>query len=68
MSSLAEIESAIEQLPPCDVVALRKWLEAREIGHSPLAKWQGKGTGIVREAGGVDAFLRHARSNDDDRG
>jgi phosphoserine phosphatase len=67
MSTLAEIESAIEQLPASDVVALRKWLDAREVARSPLAKWQGKGTGVVMQSGGVDAFLRRARGDDDDR-
>ena len=67
MSTLAEIESAIEQLPANDVAALRKWLDAREAALSPLAKWQGKGTGVVKQLGGVDAFLRNARGDDDDR-
>jgi hypothetical protein len=67
MSTLREIESAIEQLPANDVAALRKWLDARAAAHSPLAKWQGKGTGVVEQSGGVDAFLRNARGDDDDR-
>jgi hypothetical protein len=67
MSTLPEIEFAIEQLPANDVAALRKWLNDREVARLPLAKWQGKGTGVVKQAGGVDAFLQSARGDDDDR-
>ncbi len=67
MSTLAEIESAIAQLPPNEVAALREWLDAHEATRSPLAKWQGKGTGVVQQSGGVDAYLRQVRGDDDDR-
>ena len=67
MSTLAEIESAIAQLPANEVAALRERLDAHEAARSPLAKWQGKGRGVVRQAGGVDAYLRQVRGDDDGR-
>ena len=66
MSTLAEIESAIARLPEDEVAALREWLDAREASRSPLAKWQGHGTGVVQQSGGVDAYLRQMRGDDDD--
>jgi len=66
MSTLAEIESAIERLPPNEIAALRKWLDNREETASLLAQWHGKGTGVVRQLGGVDAYLQLARGHDDD--
>ncbi len=63
MSTLAEIESAIAKLPPEEVAALRAWLDTLGPTHSALEKWRGKGTGLVKELGGVDAFLREARAN-----
>jgi len=35
MSSLAEIQSAIEQLAPKDRAELRQWLEFRDVEESP---------------------------------
>ncbi len=60
MSTLAEIEQAIEQLPENDVSALRVWLSARE-AQPVLTKWRAPGTGLVKEMGGVDAYLQQVR-------
>jgi hypothetical protein len=64
MSTLAEIEEAIERLPEEDVSALRAWLSARE-ARPALAKWREQGTGLVKELGGVDAYLRQVRGETD---
>jgi len=65
MSTLAEIEQAIEQLPEKEVAELRAWLSQRE-ARPALAKWRDRGTGIVKEMGGVDAYLSRVRGDDDD--
>lgn len=41
MSTVAEIESAIEQLPPEDVRALQEWITKRTAG-TPARKWSSK--------------------------
>lgn len=64
-STLVEIEKAIEQLPPEELDELRTWLAGQQ-GRTPLAKWNGHGTGVVKQAGGVDAYLRSIRKSDDD--
>jgi hypothetical protein len=60
MSTLVEIEQAIERLPENEVSALRAWLSARE-ARPALAKWREQGTGLVKQMGGVDAYLRQVR-------
>ena len=64
MSTLAEIEQAIEQLPEREVAELRAWLSQRD-PRPALAKWRKRGTGIVQEMGGVDAYLSRVRGSDD---
>jgi hypothetical protein len=64
MSTLVEIEQAIERLPENEVSALRAWLSARE-ARPALAKWREQGTGLVKEMGGVDAYLRQVRGESD---
>jgi hypothetical protein len=66
MSTLAEIEQAIERLPEKEVAELRAWLSQRDT-RPALAKWRERGTGIVKEMGGVDAYLSRVRGDDDDR-
>ena len=66
MSTLVEIEDAIEQLPEEDLAALRAWLSTRE-ARPALAKWRGQGTGVVKQMGGVDAYLSKVRGENDDR-
>lgn len=65
MSTVGEIEQAIEQLSEQDLARLRSWLLAREV-RPALAKWHGRGTGLVRKMGGVDGYLRQVRSGDQD--
>jgi hypothetical protein len=65
MNTLAEIESAIERLPAEDLTALREWLAQRELSAT-YGKWRRRGKGVVKAAGGVDAYLRQVRRNGDD--
>ncbi len=65
MSTLVEIERAIEQLPENEVSALRAWLSAR-VARPALAKWREGGAGLVKEMGGVDAYLRQVRGQNDE--
>ena len=67
MSTLVEIEHAIERLPEEEVAALRAWLSARD-ARPALAKWREQGTGLVRQMGGVDAYLRQVRGENDNGG
>ena len=63
MSTVLEIEQAIERLPEREAAELRSWFLARE-ARPALAKWREHGSGVVRQAGGVDAYLCQVRGDE----
>ena len=63
MSTVLEIEQAIERLSEQDAAELRLWFFARE-ARPALAKWREQGSGVVKQAGGVDAYLRRVRGEE----
>lgn len=51
MSSITEIETAIEQLPPSEVEQLALWLErfrSRRTAATPVASWLERARGTAR--------------------
>jgi hypothetical protein len=64
MSTLAEIEQAIETLPPREVEVLAVWLENRrkgQAGKPPVEQWLTKARGTAAPGvttGGVLAMMR----------
>ncbi len=60
MSTLAEIESAIEQLPPEQWMEIRRWMDQRALPA-------GKGWGEMRSAAAMPDFLARQRERFGDR-
>jgi hypothetical protein len=75
MSTLAEIEAAVDKLPQPEQAALLEFVakRLREGGgrnrqprRELLAKWRGRGTGVVEQSGGTQGYLNTIRDRDED--
>ncbi len=80
MSTLAEIEAAVEKLPRPQQAALLDFVarrlqaaaaadtELRRPRHELLAKWRAWGSTLVQCAGGTQAYLHALRGRDENGG
>lgn len=67
MSTLAEIEQAIEALPPRDVEALSVWLENRrkaQAGKPPVEQWLARARGTAAPGVTTDGVLAMTRGEE----
>lgn len=67
MSTLAEIEKAIEALPPQDVDELVAWIESRKSGGTrglPFERWLERARGAATTGLSTDAILAQTRGED----
>ena len=67
MSTLAEIEQAIEALPPNDVEALAAWLETRRQqgpANGFLERWLQRARGAATTGMTTDAILAQSRGEE----
>src|SRR5207244_9694453 len=75
MSTLTEIEAAVEKLAHAEQAELLRFIstrlhEAKNRGRKPrgelLAKWRGRTSGAVGQCGGTQAYLNAIRGRNED--
>jgi hypothetical protein len=69
VSTLTEIEAAVEKLDRAEQAKLLQFIEGRLRTDVPrdelLAKWRARSSGIIEKYGGVQAYINMVRGRDD---